>query len=64
MIDNVDTSMKPMGAFTSSATPLDAAAAAALEFSVSILQVSNAGVWVPWVEDRYWRIRQVIMGPE
>lgn len=44
MIDTVDTSMNPMGAFTSSATPLDAAAAAALEFSVSILQVSNAGV--------------------
>ena len=29
--------MNPMGSFTSSATPLDAAAAAAREFSVSIL---------------------------
>lgn len=33
----VPTSMNPMGSLTSSATPLDAAAAAAREFSVSIL---------------------------
>ena len=31
--------MNPIGSLTSSATPLDAAAAAALEFSVSILTV-------------------------
>ena len=37
MINAVGTSINPMGAFTSSAIPLDAAAAAALEFSVSIL---------------------------
>lgn len=33
----VPTSINPMGSLTSSATPLDAAAAAAREFSVSIL---------------------------
>jgi hypothetical protein len=33
------TSMNPMGAFTSSATPLFKASAAALEFSVSILLI-------------------------
>jgi hypothetical protein len=44
MIGAISTSMNPMGAFTSSATPLDAAAAAALEFSVSILKVSYTAV--------------------